>query len=311
LAYNKLVQDEPIGSIGSTCEISGKVGSFEGQYIASDITAVVTDGLNIKFGDRYQRGFIGNIALLPTIPQADFNEGFTYADADTFTLYQRGFTSFYSEDNETVYAVYKDMISKSECESLIADTNYFIVQPLTSHEADILEGLSLKSGSSYNYRDGDLNSGSCVIKSTTSQSFDNQEYSYKIVKIEDASSVFACSPYVCNAGSCQTNSCPIGYVPTLFEQDYFDSIYYQDFPTKTEAEACVDMTCDQNAPHFRYCGNEYGCPAGETVYQQSDGTCVSVTCDAEESLDPVSGKCVSYGCVNSVERDGKCYRSLY
>ncbi len=311
VAYNLQDKTENIGSIHATCTLSGKVGSFDGVYVSSDITSIKADGLDIKFWDAYQRGFIGVISMLPTIPQKDLDDGYVYEDANVYTLLNKGFTGFYSEDDSVVYGVYNGFISKSDCQDLIDETAFYIPQATTIAEEDILKGLSFKSGNNYNFNDGDLTNGSCVIKSNSSQSFTKQDYSVKNTFIDESSSIFVCSPFSCLNHYCQYSQCPTGYSPTLYDQSYFDVIVAQDFPDASSAEVCNTDLCDSNKPYFKYCGNSYGCEIKPNIYQQSDGTCVEVSCRSNEQLNPNTGKCISYGCKNSIERSGKCYRSLY
>jgi hypothetical protein len=310
-AYNLQDKIDSIGSIGATCSLSGKVGSFDGVYTTSDITSIKADGLDIKFWDAYQRGFIGVITILPTIPQKDLDDGYIYEDIDVYSLISKGFTGFYSEDAAAVYGVYNGFISKSDCQELIDETTFYIPQATTIIEEDVLRGLSFKSGNAYNYNDGDLLNGSCVIKSESSQSFSEQEFSMKNTIIDEISSIYVCSPFSCLDHSCQYSQCPTGYSPTLYEQSYFDVIVAQDFPIATATEVCDTDLCDSNKPYFRYCGNSYGCEIKENIYQQSDGSCVEVSCRSDEQLDVTTGKCISYGCLNSIERSGKCYIDLY
>ncbi|WP_294961500.1 hypothetical protein [Sulfurimonas sp.] len=311
IAYNIQEQKSSIGSIHSTCTLSGKVGNIEGIYISSDITSVLADEQDIKFWDEYKRGFIGVISILPSVPKEDQDDGFNYQDKEVHSLFNEGFTGFYSENNSSVYGVYNGLISKSNCQSLIDGTTFYIAMAETEEEDNILKGLSFKSGSAYNYSDGDLENGSCVIKSDSSNSFSNQDYSIKSTAVNNLSTIFVCSPLACSDHYCQYNQCPTNYSPTLYDQTYFDTIISLDFPDAIAEEVCVTESCDSNKPYFEYCGNGYGCETKENVYQQSDGSCVEVTCESGKEFDIDSGKCISFGCKNSIERDGKCYKSLY
>lgn len=311
VAYNMQDSSTRLGTISSTCLLSGKVGSFEGIHIGRDITSVHANGADLEFWDMYQRGFIGVISMLPTIPEEDYNDGYSYEDADLYTLLNKGFTAFYSGDSTSVYGVYNGFLTRDTCESLIQGTSFYIAQAQDAAEQEILNGLNFKSGDNYNYNDGDYNHGSCVVKSEQASSFANQENSIIETTISDARSVFVCSPFVCQDFSCQYNQCQTNYSPTLYEQDFFNSIYSQDFPNATAGEACINDICDSNQPYFRYCGNAHGCENDPNIYQQSNGTCISVECAVGEELDVTTGKCMSYGCKNSIERNGKCYKSLF
>lgn len=311
VGYNLNESPVKIGEISSTCQLSGKVGNFEGEYVGSDITSAAASGSDIKFWDKYQRGFIGVISLLPTIPSVDLADGFTYEDGEVYELINKGFTAFYSEDNSSVYAVYNGYISKTDCQSLISNTSFYIPQAENEAEASILRGLNYKSKDTYNYSDSDLVNGSCVIKSQSARSFNNQEFSVKNTSIPDSSSIFVCSPFQCSDHSCQYNQCPTHFSPNLYDSEYFDRIYYHDFPNSSAEEVCTTDICDANKPYFRYCGNKFGCESEPNVYQQSDGSCVTVECASDEQLDLATGKCTSYGCLNSIEKGGKCYKTLH
>lgn len=308
--YNLVEQNNSLGTIMSTCAVTGKVGAFKGEDIGGEIIAVKTGGPNIKFWDSYRRGFIGVISFLPTIPEKDLNEGFVYKDQETYSLMKKGFVGFYSENSDGILAVYDGFISKTECEALVNNTTYFIAQGSTDAEMDIMAGLNFKSGYNYNYNDGDFTNGSCIVKSLVQASLANQEFSIKKYS-SGASSLFVCSPFKCENHYCQYNECVPNYQGDVYDQSYFIDVYTKDFPSATTDEACIEQRCDSNKPYFRMCGNKYGCDNKSNVYQQNDGTCVEVECRSDETLDLTTGKCVSYGCVNSVERDGKCYRSLY
>ena len=309
-AYNLQDNNKSIGSIESTCVLSGKVGSFEGSYKTSDIIAVKANGSDIKFWDQYERGFIGVISLLPTIPKEDLDNGYTYADKDTFKLLNKGFTGFYSEDESVVYGVYNGFISKENCENLIDGTSFYIAAPTSEAEASILAGLNFKSSHNYNFNDGDLLSGSCVIKSEISKSFNNQKFSIKSTTVSDSGTAYMCSPFSCKDHSCQFNQCPTNYNFDVYEQSYFDLIVNKDFPSAVPEEICQDNLCDSNKPYFRFCGSNYGCKNQQDIYQQPNGSCIQVTCRTGETLDATIGRCVSKGCKDSFEKDGKCYKTI-
>jgi len=311
VGYDLAHRTKSIGSIYSSCELSGKVGSFEGKSVFGDITSVRTNKSDLLFWDKYKRGLIGVISFLPTIPKKDIDEGYTYKNKEVYLLLRKGFTAFYSKDNNAVYGVYNGLISKSSCESLIKGTSFYIVQPQNNLEKEIVSALNFKSGNSYNYNDGDLQHGSCVIKSIKSKSFSSQEFSEKTVYINDANSIFVCSPFACKDHYCQYNQCPTNYLGTLYDQSYFDEIIEKSFPHASTNTICTDQLCDSNKPYFQYCGNANGCENKANIYQQNDGTCVEATCADNEQLDLSTGKCIGYGCNGSVERSGKCYKTLY
>ncbi len=311
VGYDLAHGTQSLGSIQSSCSVSGKVGNFEGEFVSSDITSVKADKSDILFWDRYKRGFIGVISFLPTIPQKDLDEGYVYADNDVYLLLKKGFTAFYSKDDTSVYGVYNGFISKADCETLIDGTSFYISQPESTFEKEIISGLNFKSADNYNYNDGDLQHGSCVVKSTVSQSFSSQKFSTKTVHIDDASAIFVCSPFACKDHYCQYNQCPTNFTGSLYDQSYFDKIVGTSFPDAATNTVCTDQLCDSNKPYFEYCGNTRGCDNKANIYQQSDGTCVEVTCANGDQLDLSTGKCIGYGCNGSIERDGKCYKTLY
>jgi len=309
--YNLSKSSSSLGSITSTCSLDGKVGNFQGSYKSFDIISVVANENELKFWDPYTRGFIGVISIIPTIPDIDTADGFVYDNPEVYLLMNKGFKSFYSENNDSVFAVYDGMISKDSCQDLILGTSFFITQAQTPSEQSIMKGLNYKSSSNYNFNDGDFLNGSCVIKSEIAQSLKFQTFSTKKTVIPDAASIFVCSSLSCSDHFCQYNECPTGFNGGVYYQSYFDSIVAQDFPDALSTQVCQEQQCDNNKPHYRYCGNEYGCEISPDVYQQSDGTCVSAICRSDEVLNPTTGKCEKFSCVNSVERNGVCYKSLY
>ncbi len=311
VGYNKEKQDASLGSIQSTCSMTGKVGVFYGTDVKYDIISAKAENSTIKFWDEYTRGFLGSITILPTIPEADLNEGYSYIQKEAYDLMSKGFVGFYSPENSgSIYAVYKDLISKTACDSLIHGTNFYVAQGLSEEENNILRGMSIKSNGDYNYSDGDFDNGSCVIVSTITDSFDSQLFSMKNVSVHGINTQFVCSPLSCINHKCQYNECPTGFSGNVFEQSYFDSVISTTFPNANINDVCVGQTCDANTPYFEFCGNEFGCSTGKDVYQQSDGSCVEAKCLDNEVLDARSGKCESYGCKNSILRDGKCFKTL-
>ena len=310
VAYNLIQKEDSLGAISSTCTLSGKVGDIAGIYKSSDIISAKANDTDIEFWDAYQRELIGVISFVPTIPEDDINEGFSYEDKDVMQLFSNNFTGFYSKNNAT-YAVYNGEISKSECQRKIDGTSFYI--PFGATDDDdliVLKGMSLYRDN-FNYLNGDESIGSCVVKSQSAQSFKTAQYSIKKISIPVASSQYICSPFICKNGSCQYNTCANGFSPTVYEQDFFEKVIGIDYGSILPSEACTKEKCDSNLPYFRYCGNSYGCKGGVNIYQQEDGTCVQVSCKEEnETLDVATGKCVSFGCVNSVEEDGKCFKTL-
>lgn len=309
VAYNKAIKDENLGSIQSSCAISGKVGHHDEFSARKEIIAAIPNGIDILFWDSYRRGYIGIISFLPTIPDDDLSNGFEYEQKEIMQLYNNNFTGFYYANNAT-YAVYNGMISKNDCISKITGTSFYIPQAENEAERLILNMLSFVGQDIYNYNDGNDASGSCVVKSDNAKSFNEQFYSKKTVYIPNQFTKYVCAQLDCKEHSCQYNECPNGFSGANIEQndllEYLNT-YYSGSPADL---VCLDNMCDSKKPFFPYCGNNNGCQSLPDVYQQSDGSCVKVGCLSNETFDAVSNKCIRLGCNNSVEKDGKCYKTL-
>ena len=309
--YDLEDSNNSVGEITSTCFLSGKVGNFKGSSVSKDIIAVKANGENLEFWDPYRRGFIGVISSLPTISDDDIANGFGYQDQEVYNLIKKGFTAFYSPDAQSdTYAVYDGLISRAKCLDLIKGTSFFVSQPATNTDVLMYRGLNFKSSDNYNYNDGDTINGSCVIQSKKHLAFNQQKFSQKVTSVQDTNTVFVCSPYKCNQGTCQYNQCEQGYSGDVYEQSYFDEIIAKSYPNIGTQIPCTDEVCDSNKPYFGYCGNKTKCQIAPDVFQQNDGSCVKITCKQNEVLDVKTAKCISYGCKNSIEKDGKCYKSL-
>lgn len=310
VAYNLMQQPQSIGSISSTCTLSGKVGDIKGIYKSSDIMSAKANGTDIEFWDSFKREFIGVISIVPTIPQKDINEGFVYNDENVMQLFSNNFTAFYTKNGAT-YAVYNGEISKEMCQSKIDGTSFYIpLGSVNDEDLLILSGLSLYGGENFNYQDGHNEVGTCVVKSETALSFDTSNYSIKKVFVSANNTQYVCSPFICKKGSCQYNTCGEGFSPTTFREDYFEKVIAIDYPSTPLSNICTAEKCDSNLPYFRYCGNSFGCLNAADVYQQEDGTCLRVSCENEGILNASTGKCISNSCVNSVEENGKCFKTL-
>lgn len=309
VAYNKAISANPLGSIISTCELSGKVGHTVGIDKNREIIAATADGSDIKFWDSFRRGDIGVISFIPMIPQTDQDDGFKYEDIDTNKLFVGNFTGFRSYRDST-YAVYNGLISKSNCIKAIENTSYFIAQAEDEKERDILNSLSLMGNGGYNYNNGNADSGSCVVKSVSSKSFNTQEFSYKKTNVGASFMGFACSPLKCIDYRCQKNGCENGYSGSVFKQEDMIKLVESKYPELLTSEICINDICDNNKPYFPYCGNNRGCPISDGVYKESGGTCVKVSCSNDETYNNESGSCEKLGCKDSIERNGKCYKKL-
>ena len=307
--FNKAVQGTKIGTMTSTCEMSGKVGHIDSATNNKEIISAISSGSTIKFYDSYQRGDVGVLTFVPTIRPEDSTAGYTYEDQEIVKMRQQGFTGFSTINGDT-YAVFNGLISKADCMSKITGTSYFIAQAQATDEQMTLSGLSMYGGNNYNYNDGNLALGSCVVKSATAKDYDAQTYATKRTTVDNSQSAYMCSPLTCGNHQCQYNQCPQQYTGNTIGgnllSDYMSAVY----PQLTTAEVCIDNVCDSNKPYYPQCGNTNGCKSNANVFQLKNGQCIQVSCAATETYDPTSHKCISLGCNNSIERSGKCFKTL-
>ncbi len=307
VAYNKSIQENSLGIISSSCSLSGKVGAIDSPSNKREIIAAKASGIDIKFWDSYKRGNIGIITFLPTIAQEDIDDGYAYDEPEIMSLYSKNFTGFYSTNGAT-YAVYNGIISKDSCQDLLVNTSFYITQAENDDEMKTLQMLSFYGDTNYNYNDGNYSAGSCVIKSVSAQSFNSQQFAKKIVEVKNSQTAYMCSPLKCGDHSCQYNQCTTGYLGSMFEQSDLDKFLLSNSLTKEEL--CIDNTCDSRKPYYPNCGNSNGCSNLPGVYQQENGKCVTVSCNTDEELDLETLKCKKLECKDSIEKDGKCYKTL-
>ena len=132
----------------------------------------------------------------------------------------------------------------------------------------------------------------------------------KRVNVSNAQTKYMCSPLKCNNHTCQYNQCPENFSGDIYNRDDVNSFMQDNYPNININNLCTEDTCDSNLPYYNYCGNANGCSSKLGVYQQEDGTCVETSCKDDEQFDIQSGKCKKLGCKNSVEKDGKCLKTL-
>ncbi len=313
-AFDISASSSPLGTIDSTCALVGKAGSFDEPYASQgQIGSVsVSSGNNLIFFDKYKRGFIGNIAFIPTIKQEDIDNGFAYSDKDIMDLLNKGFTSFYA-DSGSVYAVYNGYISKSNCVSMIDGTSFYFSYPSTEAERSIYQGLSFYRDN-YNYLNGDETAGSCVVKSDTAESILDARFAKLVTEVPKGQTAYMCSPFICKDHTCQSNRCQTGMNGSEIEESLFSTNVINANDKTTKDRVCISNVCDSNLPYVNVCGNKKGCDTSkEGVFMQQDGSCVQASCDTNngEYYDGSLKKCVKLGCKDSILRDGKCYRSVF
>ena len=310
--YSCATETNATNTINSTCAISAKVGQYNKPYVTSDIISAKSINGVIQFWDPYMRGYIGNISILPTISAQDAAQGYSYKSPDEAKLLREGFTGFTyiknaipgsNQANSNMYAVYDGTISKTECEKLIKGTSFAIAYPTNQQEQTLIKGLSLQS-----------NTFNCVVESNTAIPFSQQKFSVKNVSSPALATNFVCSPLKCSNHECQYNQCPTNFTGGVYHSSTMNS-YIAGYNTEHntnigQSDVCINNTCDSNLPYLPYCGNKFGCPQRPDVYQRSDGTCAEVTCPKGSTYNAAKGKCEAYGCVNSIEKDGKCYKTI-
>jgi len=297
--YNLEIQNQPLGLIQSSCYISGKVGHFDEPYSKSEIiSAKVNDNGEIEFYDTYRRGKIGILSILPTIPEDDLKDGFFYAQKDLSQLIRNGFTAFTSHNNAT-YAVFNGEITEEECLNKIDNTTFFIATPENIDDTKFLLGESLYS----------TFSKGCIVQSNIAPSFNEIDFSTKITSSANGLTSFVCSPLDCSKDHmCQYNYCPNGFDPQIYQEDDLNQYINSYIEKITKDDVCMNDVCDSAKPYFPTCGNVNGCPSD--ALKTIDGTCVKASCNSDEKYDANKNLCVKTGCVDSVEVDGKCYKTL-
>ncbi len=309
-AFNKFEKSTSLGSITSTCTLSGKVGYFDNtSTYQGEIIAIKPNGIDLEFWNPYLEGAIGVITFLPTIPTQDSNEGYKYADKDISSLLNKNFTGFYTKDNKT-YGVYNGLISRDDCIAKISGTSFYVDQAQTEIEVGIYNMLSFLANGNYNYNNGNTSMGSCVIKSDLSKSFNAQEFSVKTTQLSNGLTKYVCSSLKCDDHTCQYNQCPNQFNGNIFEANDFTQFMQEHYPTLTQTDICTGNTCDSKLPYYPYCGSNNGCETKDGVFQQGDGSCVKVGCNTGETFDPSVNKCVKLDCKDSIKRGDKCYKIL-
>ena len=298
--------------IDSNCALSAKVGQYNKPYNKSDIIAAKSVNGAIQFWDPYIRGYIGNISILPKIPSQDSNNGYSYKSPDEAKLLREGFTGFTylknaipnsTQSKSTMYAVYNGTISKAKCESLIKGTSFAIAYATNQQQEDIIKGLSLES-----------NKFNCVVSSNSAIPFSQQKFSIKVISSPTVATNFVCSPLKCSNHECQYNQCPTNFNGSVYLPDAMNN-YLQGYNAShgtaiQKTNVCTGNVCDSNLPYLPYCGNKSGCANRPDVYQQNNGTCAKITCPQGTTYNRTKGECEKYGCVNSIEKDGRCYKTI-
>lgn len=304
------------GVINSNCSFSAKVGinGSKGNIIAAKAIKGV-----IQFWNPYEQGYIGSVSLIPQISSADSNQGYVYKDPSEAKLLHEGFTGFtyidnaepgYNEQNTTMYAVYNGSINKSECTSLVKDTSFGYAVAMDQTQKSFINGMAVNAGQ-FN----------CVVSSNSAIPFSQQINAQKKIYSPSNALNFVCSPLTCLNHQCQYNQCPSGYSGSVYSSNmmnnyisgYKSSVqgYNPSIPTVSASNVCTSQNCDSNKPYLPYCGIKHGCPNTSDVYSTTSGQCVKVSCPEGSTFNATTQQCQSLQCVNSVNRNGKCYKTVY
>jgi len=298
---NNIIGSIDLNSSDSKCKIEGKVGQMHSN---SGITAVKAYKNSLLFWDTYNRGFIGAINFIPSIPKSVFDDGYDFPEGTEITkMLNKGFISFYTFDNSTI-AVYKKLITTTECKNLIQDSKYTLFYPANNNEENY-KNISL---SYENYNGVSQNNSrlrSCVIvKRGIAESFNDIEYLEKIIEHKNADIGFFCSPLKCVNHECQYNKCPKGYKGNVLKSD--------DLSTAKDNKDCINNQCDSNKAYWSVCGKVGGCDNtdGNVVQDSNTLKCYKAVCDKGETYNPSTNACEKESCKGTI-KDNRCYLESY
>jgi hypothetical protein len=264
--------------------------------ISSPIVAAKVIDNRIEFWNSYEKkGNSGFIEVMKKVAPQDAAIGYKHEFEDMVDLYDKGFTAFKSVNGNTYATSFMPMDANS-CKSMIDGTSYFLA------ERNISDPLSLQVIDSLSrYQDGSFGEY-CIIERRGE--FDNLHARYA-VKHDTTAGVhvaYFCSPWSCVSHECGKASCQDNFIGTMIKE--------KDRERVLQSAICLSQECDVNQDYFTVCGNKTGCPDEPGVYQNEDNTCVKARCNQDGVLNYETGKCEKYGCKNSVERNGKCFKSL-
>lgn len=295
------IDNTDLGTITSTCQLSGKVGGFERTVPSSPIviadpiiSAKVIDNRISFWGSYNNAEEMGFIEVMKYVKPMDIIDGYRHEFEDEEALYSKGFTGFISGANDMTYAISANPMTISECKAYIQGTKYFIAERDISDSIGIkmINLLSLYSDHSF----GEY----CIIQ--RKGMYGNLEAKYAVTDATGVDPAYYCSPWNCEDNQCGYASCQGSTDGNLIKDE--DKV-------NLLSSVCLGQKCDYTSPYFRYCGRPDGCDTNDpTIMEAADGTCKKATCDGDDLFSRSTGSCEKLGC-EYIEMDGKCVKKLY
>jgi len=287
------INNKYLGSIESTCKLSGKVGTYQGDPITS---AVVRDN-RIEFWGQYEnKGSLGYIEILKEVSNADKSDGYVHEFKDIEDMYAKGFVGIKTYNNGLTYAISKDPISITQCQNLIKGTTWYLGELST---ADYQNNYAINS-LSFEHNGG--MGGHCIISTKVKHDNFLAKYGVKLIT-GSAPKSFYCSGLKCTEHICGTATCPNGFTGNILKEE--DKAILQD------KSICVEQECDINKKYFKYCGNPNGCDTKEpSVFMDEASQCKQMTCPNGGTFNPNTKSCETVGC-KYIQKGDKCYKKLY
>jgi len=295
-AYNRLGM--VLGTINSSCRISGKVGKLD---IPSDVSspmivAAKTVGDKISFWDSYmKRGDIGFLEIIKHVDESSYLDGYRHEHESISEMREKGFTAFVSPGNGKTYGVMEKKTPWTQCLNLLNGTPFVPAErstdtPLANETIDMLS-----------FYIGGIHGDNCIVETLGDKDNSHSTWAKKRV-VEQGVSAYFCSPWSCVGHQCGYAACSEGFTGTTLKAKDMASL------TTT---TCLEQKCDKNNDYYRYCGSPFGCDLNDyTITQTDDGKCKKATCEGDDLFDPDTGTCEKIDC-KYIIMDGKCYKKTY